>query len=391
MTVAIVSAGSFVQTQNGIYVRPHDWKGYSQWVCLFHDIRLMLLRRSDKHPPDGWVQLPKGIEVRELCKDGDSYFERRRFANRNKGKCLEGVKMLLARMPSYEVYWVFREALRRKIPVLLELHGDWETSARVSETSGSLLRLITRRYRAGFARRAIAEVADQAFAVVTIGPALAEKYVHKKKPVLISTNHTLDEREYRQRQEYDIKKVPRFLFVGDLQERKGLRCLFFSLAQLKKMGREFRIDLVGTGPSKAYLESYAQQNGFGEWVNFVGYVPLGPKLLEYYRHADVFVLPSIAGEGVPRVTHEAMSQGCPVIATDIGSIKWQLEGGAGIVVPPVNVAALTESIIRVLGDKELRRRLSINGFNRSMEFTFEKQSEKIAAFVKKYVPHELLA
>ena len=103
------------------------------------------------------------------------------------------------------------------------------------------------------------------------------------------------------------------------------------------------------------------------------------------------MLPSVAAEGVPRVVHEAMAQGCPVIATDVGSTKWQLRGGAGIVVPPADVEALTENIIRVLDDKQLRENLSTNGFRRSLEFTFEEQAEKVATFVRQHVPAKLLA
>jgi glycosyltransferase involved in cell wall biosynthesis len=388
MTVAIAAGALCVQTRNGSYVSPTNWKSFSQWVYLFRDVRLIMLQSDRKSPPESWVKLPGDLEVCALDVLDKNRFFRHLSTFRTAREHIQRVDLLYARMPCYEVYWAFCEAVKQKIPVLLELHGDWETAALFPD--GGLLKRATRRLRAKLLKRAVFKMANVAFAVVTIGPVLAEKYVHDKKPVLISTNHTLDERQYHQRQDHNIKGVPRFLFVGDLQARKGLRYLFLSLAQLKKMGREFRMDLIGTGPSKAYLKSYAHQNGFDKWVNFAGYVPLEPGLLEYYRQADIFVLPSVAGEGVPRVTHEAMSQGCPVIATDIGSTKWQLAGGAGIVVPPANVEALTENIVRVLDDEGLRRSLSVKGFSRSMEFTFEKQAEKIAAFVKKNIAAELL-
>jgi glycosyltransferase involved in cell wall biosynthesis len=98
----------------------------------------------------------------------------------------------------------------------------------------------------------------------------------------------------------------------------------------------------------------------------------------------------VAGEGVPRVIHEAQSQGCPVIATDIGSTRWQLDGEAGIVIPPANTNALRENMLRVIDEEELRRKLSLNGFRRALEFTYEKQRQKIEGFVRKYCPAGIL-
>jgi len=55
----------------------------------------------------------------------------------------------------------------------------------------------------------------------------------------------------------------------------------------------------------------------------------------------------------------ALAMGCPVVATDVGGFREVVEeSGAGIVVPPGDPAALADAIARVLGDPELRARLS---------------------------------
>jgi glycosyltransferase involved in cell wall biosynthesis len=391
MTVAIAAGNTCVKTENGSYIAPIHSKSLAQWVRLFRDVRLIIPQSSAKSPPDGWEKVPDKIKVCGLDTLNKSHFARRRAVFSAMKEYLDGVELLYARMPDYIIYWVFCDATKRKIPVLLELHGDWETSIMVSEINGSLVRLATRRFRAYLAHKATQKMADYACAAVTIGPALAEKYVNGEKPLLISTNHTVEEKQYHQRQEHNLKTPPCLLFVGELAERKGLRCLFAAIRRLKNLGYKFEISLVGDGPLKNYLKTYSEKYGLDQYVNFVEHLSFGPKLLEYYKQADVFVLPSIAGEGVPRVVHEAMSQGCPVIATDVGSIKWQLEAGAGIVIPPADTEALTQNIIRILEDERLRKNLSIKGFARSMEFTYEKQAEKVAAFVRKCVPSELLA
>jgi glycosyltransferase involved in cell wall biosynthesis len=157
------------------------------------------------------------------------------------------------------------------------------------------------------------------------------------------------------------------------------------------MGRDFEMIIAGSGPQEAFLRAYSRKHEFDKNITFLGRVTVFPELLRLYRQADIFILPSIAAEGVPRVIHEAMTQGCPVIATDIGSVKWQLADGAGLVIPPSNTQILTETIINVLDDKQLRQSLSANGFDRSLEFTFEKQGERLATFIKNTVPVGLLA
>jgi len=149
--------------------------------------------------------------------------------------------------------------------------------------------------------------------------------------------------------------------------------------------------MIGSGPQEENLRRYAREHDFEQNVQFTGQISSREILLQHYRQADIFILPSVAGEGVPRVIHEAQSQGCPVIATDIGSTRWQLEDNCGIVIPPGIADVLAYKIIQVLDDGGVRSRLSINGFQRSLEFTYEKQGDKIANFVNKYVPVTLLS
>ena len=57
-------------------------------------------------------------------------------------------------------------------------------------------------------------------------------------------------------------------------------------------------------------------------------------LPSYYNLADLFVLPSKSGEGLPLVAMEAMACGLPVVATDVGGVKEILPQEYGRLVPP---------------------------------------------------------
>ncbi|MBI0434912.1 glycosyltransferase family 4 protein [Roseomonas sp. KE0001] len=103
---------------------------------------------------------------------------------------------------------------------------------------------------------------------------------------------------------------------------------------------------------------------------------LGPRLKRLgYREdvarilaaADVFCLPSHF-EGLPMSVIEAMMTGLPVVATDIRGPREQVvEGGTGLLVPPMRVAPLAAALARLAADPALRARLGAAGRARALE------------------------
>jgi glycosyltransferase involved in cell wall biosynthesis len=84
----------------------------------------------------------------------------------------------------------------------------------------------------------------------------------------------------------------------------------------------------------------------------------------------VFALSS-RNEGMPVSILEALALGIPVVSTDCPSgPRWILEGGAkGLLVPVGDHRALADAILRMLGDAELRHRLSTWGPARAADFS----------------------
>jgi len=74
--------------------------------------------------------------------------------------------------------------------------------------------------------------------------------------------------------------------------------------------------LGGTGPDKGKIEQYIKDNNVNN-VKLLGFVK-DEDLASIYALSDVFILPSIQGEGFPMVVLEAFSSGIPVIATKSG-------------------------------------------------------------------------
>jgi glycosyltransferase involved in cell wall biosynthesis len=104
----------------------------------------------------------------------------------------------------------------------------------------------------------------------------------------------------------------------------------------------------GPKPYLSRLQSLAQQLGLEHQVTFVGPVPPDPDLRALYDRATVFVLASLS-EGTPMVITEAMSRGCPVIATAVGGIPGIIEDGVnGFLVQPGDAAALSDRLEKIL-------------------------------------------
>ncbi len=102
--------------------------------------------------------------------------------------------------------------------------------------------------------------------------------------------------------------------------------------------------IVGTGPDSDNVKLHAEQLGITATFRLAGFVS-DEDLSSYYNMADLFVLPSKSGEGLPLVALEAMACGLPVIATNVGGISEILPDDYGKLVPPNKPELLAEAVL----------------------------------------------
>ena len=101
---------------------------------------------------------------------------------------------------------------------------------------------------------------------------------------------------------------------------------------------------VGKGPDSDSVKLRIQQLGIEGNFKLAGFVS-DEDLSSYYNVADLFVLPSKSGEGLPLVALEAMACALPVIATDVGGIREILMKDYGKLVPPNQPELLAQAIL----------------------------------------------
>ncbi len=173
-----------------------------------------------------------------------------------------------------------------------------------------------------------------------------------------------DEELMKVRQEANCKERKIILYVGRIEEQKGLEYLISVLPGVMKQCNAAFI-AVGTGSLTSDMEHQLLNAGVSDF-HFIGYVP-NDRLAAYYRAASVLVLPSVTTNDFKEpwglVVNEAMNQACPVIATDsVGAAMGGLiqHGKNGLVVPERNPAALGKALVQILQNESLHQSLSDN-------------------------------
>jgi glycosyltransferase involved in cell wall biosynthesis len=146
----------------------------------------------------------------------------------------------------------------------------------------------------------------------------------------------------------------RISFLGQLGQRKGTAELIEALSRLA--GRtDWIATIAGDGEVEA-SRAKVRSLGIGDRVDVPGWLD-APASDELLRRTDILVLPSFA-ENLPMVILEAFAHGVPVVSTHVGAIPEVVDPGRnGLLVSAGDVPALTNALMLLIEDAELRRRL----------------------------------
>ncbi|MBW6486196.1 MAG: glycosyltransferase, partial [Syntrophobacterales bacterium] len=107
------------------------------------------------------------------------------------------------------------------------------------------------------------------------------------------------------------------LTVRNLVSRMGLENLLLAMVEVVKKCPDSLLVIGGTGPLEEKLKTQAQDLKINDHLLFKGFIP-EDELPDYYRAADLFVLPTVDLEGFGLVTLEALASGTPVLGTPVG-------------------------------------------------------------------------
>jgi glycosyltransferase involved in cell wall biosynthesis len=173
--------------------------------------------------------------------------------------------------------------------------------------------------------------------------------------------------------------VIKILSVVTITPRKGLEYLIEAFSRVMESKDNIELYLLGPVGDKKYknsLEKLIDLKCIKSKVYWHKFISDRDKLFAFYSKADIFVLSSLS-EGFPRVIWEAMSQGLPIISTNLETICERVANRNLIhFVPVMNVAATAKGIMRIINDGEYRKGLIERSHNYIRELLRESASEQ---------------
>ncbi|MDF9799689.1 glycosyltransferase involved in cell wall biosynthesis [Catalinimonas alkaloidigena] len=169
----------------------------------------------------------------------------------------------------------------------------------------------------------------------------------------------------------------RIISVGSIGPRKNQEMLIEVVKHLVEKFPQLSVEFVGPVVDEAYyqrLQETVQAYGLATNIAFLGWRTDIPQLMSC---ADVLVLCSY-NEGIPRVIHEAMHVGLPVVATRVGGVPDAvLEEESGFLVDVDDVNRMVEKLSILIQEPELVMKMGGQGKRIAQEnFTYQAYYQK---------------
>jgi glycosyltransferase involved in cell wall biosynthesis len=297
---------------------------------------------------------------------------------------VRGLDVLHCRVPTPAAPFAFAFARILGKPAFILIVGDLRALLPTMPYRG-IKKIIWRAYTE-FEERGMQWMANHSLAFAN-GAALTRKHSTARRPVVQTTTTTISAGDIATRTDTCSSRPVRILTVSRIDPRKGLRVLPAAVEQLTALGIDTTIDIVGPSigrpgdDERAAIEADAKARQVATRVTVVGPVPLD-ELLPLYRNYDVFVLPTLPGEGIPRVLLESMTAGMPVVTTRVSGIPSLITHEVnGLLIDEATADGVAGAVERVITDAPLRRRLIANGYETARARTLEAQAAKMMAVV----------
>lgn len=173
-----------------------------------------------------------------------------------------------------------------------------------------------------------------------------------------------------------------FFHLGNTDPKKN------TLGVIKAYGHFLRetqqqIPLVMLDFDHKELKKLVKESGFSEvfdHIHLTGYVP-NHELPAIYSLCSIFLYPSLRESfGIPIL--EAMACGAPVITSNTSSMP-EIADDAALLVDPYHPEQITQAMIQLFNDQNLRNRLIEKGFQQASRFTWEEMAKKVLTIYEK--------
>ena len=258
---------------------------------------------------------------------------------------------------------VYMVSKLRGIPYIAHIHLDVDPSG----PFGFLLET----YKQVFLKRVLRSAAKIICLSEPQRQLIAAKYTLPLESIVVIPNGVAD-RYFVAKKASDM---PHLLFVGRLVAQKNLGLLIRAVAQMRT---RVIVDIVGEGEERESIEALIQEYGLQN-IELHG-IKTGQELLELYRSAGIFVLPSLK-EGVSLSMLEALAAGLPVVASASPEIR-QILGKCGVLIQDPTATNYAEALDALLSDKDRLQRLATLSVQKAHSYSWKNVLNSIENLYK---------
>ena len=168
-------------------------------------------------------------------------------------------------------------------------------------------------------------------------------------------------------------------FAGQFSAAKGVWDFVHAAERVLETEPRCRFLFLGKqdeqNPCVRELTDHISARGLGDRVVFAGWME---QMEPAYAAVDVMVMPSRPEEPAANVNIEAMAAGVPVVATRTGGTpELIVDGGTGLLVDPAAPEQLTQAILLLARDPDLRKRLGLTGQARVRELFDSRKNAQV--------------
>lgn len=237
------------------------------------------------------------------------------------------------------------------IPVIFTVHG-WSFANGVNNNKRRLYIIIERLFSKITDEIITVSKQDKELAIKhNVASASQQTVIHNGVKLKSSAAHV-----------YQDNEIVKLISVARFSDQKDHKSLLRALSLLDN--RKWSLTLVGKGPNLEEMNKYAHELGISKNVIFTG-ERLDVDLL--LAESDIFVLIS-NWEGFPISILEAMREGLPILASDVGGVSESvIDGKSGFLVPRGDVEAIKHRLAELINNTSLRTQLG----NTANEFFIE--------------------
>lgn len=305
--------------------------------------------------------------IKFLKKKSDFFFKKRciyKFIKQN----INNDEIIIVRLPSELGYIALKYLQKKDMKYGIEIVGDpWDALWYHGSLIGKAMAFINRRKT----KKALKKSKNNIY--------VTKYYLQNKYPSKGKNFNASNVFLTKHQNNYELKN--RIIFkigmVASLDTKyKGIDTALKSLRKLQN--ENIILEIVGNGPKEKWNKKIKEMN-LENQVILKGTLKGGDPIYQWMMDLDLYIQPSYT-EGLPRALIEAMANGLPSLASNVGGIPELLE--KKFMHKAKDYKTLAQQIIMVKNNKEFRRKMSNDNFKVSKNYQKEKIEKERILFIK---------